>query len=189
MTHRMLAILGMTLALALAAPSIADDKAEKRAKADSMAEQTLGKLFADNTHAKTLYDKAYGYAVFDVKKVSLGITGGGGTGVAVNKESGKRTYMNMGFGGLNIGLGGNIYQTVFLFQDEGTFNKFVDVGWDAQASADAVAARSAAQVEANFIKGVAFYQLTEAGLMLQADISGTKYWKSKLNNDDQLEKE
>jgi hypothetical protein len=29
---------------------------------------------------------------------------------------------------------------------------------------------------------VAIYQLTQAGLMLQADISGTKYWKYKKLN-------
>jgi hypothetical protein len=30
---------------------------------------------------------------------------------------------------------------------------------------------------------MAFYQLTEGGLMLQADISGTKYWKNKKLNE------
>lgn len=39
-----------------------------------------------------------------------------------------------------------------------------------------------ANAEATFHDGVAFYVLTEAGLMLSADISGTRYWKhDKLN--------
>jgi hypothetical protein len=33
-----------------------------------------------------------------------------------------------------------------------------------------------------FNNGMAIYQVTDKGLMLQADISGTKYWKNgKLN--------
>ena len=36
--------------------------------------------------------------------------------------------------------------------------------------------------ETTFVNGLAVFQITEAGLMLQADIAGTRYWKSdKLN--------
>jgi len=34
-----------------------------------------------------------------------------------------------------------------------------------------------------FVNGLAIYQLTEKGLMLNADIAGTKYWKNKKLND------
>ena len=172
-------------ATAIAGNSEKDElKAQQgREKIDLEAKQTLSRLFEENEAAKTLYDKAYGYAVFDNLKLSLVISGGGGKGVAVQQESGKRTYMNMGTVGLNLGLGGQKYQVVFLFEAKKTYDNFVDKGWQADASANAVAGTSGANLGAKFINGMAIYQFTEAGLMLQADIAGTKYWKSKSLNE------
>lgn len=163
--------------------AVANEKAaDKRAKIDAMAQESLDTVFAKNDKAKGLFNKAYGYAVFDNLKLSLGVSGGGGVGVAVDKSSGARTYMRMGTGGLNLGLGGQKYQLVFLFQDAQTFNRFVDKGWQADAQANAVAGNLGANAGATFTNGIAVFQLTEAGLMLQADIAGTKYWKAKKLN-------
>ena len=163
------------------APLLADEKAaDKRSKIDTMAAETFEQLLADNAGARALQGKAYGHAVFSNVKVSLIITGGGGSGVAV--AGGKRTYMKMGTAGLNIGLGGQKYQVVFLFQGKAAFDNFVDKGWQADASANAVAGKAGANAEATFRDGMAVYQLTDAGLMLQADIAGTKYWKAKKLN-------
>lgn len=162
-----------------------DDKdgrrAEKRQKIDHVAQETLDKVFAETKNGKQLFDKAAGYAVFDNLKISLGVTGGGGSGVAVNKGGG-RTYMKMGTGGLNLGLGGQKYQVVFLFETIEIFNNFVETGWQAEASADAVAGTHGAGAQASFRNGMAIFQFTDKGLMLQVDISGTKYWKSKKLN-------
>ncbi len=154
----------------------------KRMKIDETAQDTLKELFAGNAKAKALYDKSYGWAVFDNLKLAFGFSGGGGQGVAVEKESGKRTYMKMGTAGVGIGLGANKYQVVFLFQDSKTFDNFVDKGWQADAGATAAAGTNAAEVKTDFTNGLAIYQLTEKGLMANADIAGTKYWKNdKLN--------
>lgn len=155
----------------------------QRAEIDSESQLTLNTLLEENESARSLYESAYGYATFNVIKVSLALTGGGGQGVAVNKASGERIYMRMGTGGLNFGLGGQIYQIVFLFENEATFDEFVTKGWEAGASANAVAGPAGLNAGTSFINGVAVYQITEAGLMLQADISGTHYWRSKLNRD------
>ena len=154
----------------------------KRQRIDATAGETLEELFADSAKAKELYDNSVAYAVFDNLKLSLIISGGGGNGVAVDKASGKRTYMQMGTVGLNIGLGGQKYQVVFLFQDHKTFKDFVKKGWQADASANAVAGTEGVNPSANFVNGLAVFQITEAGLMLQADIAGTKYWKNKKLN-------
>ena len=155
---------------------------EKRARISEMADATIQELLADSPGATELFGKAYGYAVFDNLKLSLMISGGGGQGVAINRSSGARIYMKMGTVGLNIGLGGQKYQLVFLFQDSKRFNDFVEHGWQADAQANAVAGTEGASAGTTFKNGMAVYQITEAGLMLQADIAGTKYWKSKLNN-------
>ena len=155
---------------------------EKREKIDKMTEEVLDKLFEQSDKAEELYDKAYGYGVFDNTKVSLGISGGGGHGKVVEKETGKGTYMKMGKAGIGLGLGAQTYQVIFLFQDSKTFKNFVDKGWEAEADAHAVAGTAGANVETNFRNGVAVYQITKGGLMLSADISGTKYWQNKKLN-------
>jgi len=165
----------------VASAGIFKSREEQRAQINADERTTLDRLFGESAQARRLHQSAYGYATFDIIKISLGLTGGGGQGVAVDKSTGQRTYMRMGTGGLNLGAGGQLYQLVFLFEDPESFDTFVEEGWEAGVSANAVAGTLGANAGTSFINGVAVYQLTEAGLMLQVDISGTKYWQSKLN--------
>jgi lipid-binding SYLF domain-containing protein len=154
----------------------------QRAKINEVAKETLDRLFAEHPKAEGLYDEAVGWAVFDNTKVAFGISGGGGNGVAVSKTSGKHAYMKMGTAGVGLGLGVNKFQVVFLFQDEMTLKNFIEKGWQADAGATASAGKNAAEAKTAFVNGLAIYQLTEKGLMLNADIAGTKYWlNDKLN--------
>ena len=137
----------------------------------------------DSKSAKGVYDNSYGYAVFDNLKVQFIVSGGGGAGVAVVKDGGERTYMKMGTGGIGIGIGGQKYTVVFMMENEASFNRFVNEGWHADTGARAAAGTSGAAAEATFTNGVAIYQITDAGLLASADISGTKYWKWKKMND------
>ena len=148
-----------------------------RQEIDDMASSTMERLFAEKPSANELFDRSYGYAVFDTRKMSFLITTGFGAGVAVDKEAGKRTYMKMATAGANIGLGAQLYQVVFLFETESRFRHFVDEGWDAGASGSAAVWDEGANLEATFKNGLAVYQFTEKGLMLAADLTGTKYWK------------
>ena len=184
-------LIAMTvLCLALSAGQLAfaeedwkDLKADaKKAKIDDTAKQALDEVFAKSKNAKGLYDKSYGWAVFDNLKIALGWSGGGGNGVAVNKSSGARTYMKMGTVGVGLGLGAQSYQVVFLFQDEETFQNFVEKGWQADATAQAAAGTAGVGGQTGFVNGIAIYQLTDKGLMASADIAGTKYWKNKKLN-------
>lgn len=164
-------------------PASASAKTDaKKAKIDETAKESLKTLRDKRSNTKGIYERAYGYAVFNNLKISLMISGGGGTGVAVEKASGKRIYMKMGTAGLNIGLGAQKYQVVFFFENKQVFDNFVNKGWQADANANAVAGTAGANAEAAFKNGIAVYQITEAGLMLQADIAGTKYWKNKKLN-------
>ena len=183
----MLAILTILTNGPWVASADADDwkslKAEaKRAKIDEMAQWSLDKVLAGRPKAEPLFDSAYGWAAFDNLKIALGFSGGGGNGVAVDKATGKRTYMKMGTAGVGIGLGGQKYQVVFFFQDEATFTRFVNKGWKADASAQAVAGTEGANAAAGFVNGIAVWQITDKGLMASADITGTKYWKNKKLN-------
>jgi lipid-binding SYLF domain-containing protein len=156
--------------------------AEKRREINAAERQALNKLFTRSPSAKKLYDISYGHAVFDTKKFSFMITTGFGAGVAVERASGKRTYMKMATGGVNVGAGGQYFKLVFLFENQRSFSNFVDKGWDATGQASAVGGKDALETEARFVEGMAIYQLTETGIMLAANIAGTKYWKDdKLN--------
>jgi len=150
---------------------------KSRTEIDSMAADALRRLFAANRRAETLFDESFGYAVFDSRKVSFMFTTGFGAGVAVERGSGKRIYMKMASGGINVGMGAQWYQVVFLFETESDFWHFVDHGWAAGGGGSAVVLDEGAGVGARFDQGVAVFQMTDKGLMLAADLTGTKYWK------------
>jgi lipid-binding SYLF domain-containing protein len=161
------------------------DQAKIEAKRDvinAMARETLDTILTNRPEAKALFEKSYGYAVFDNTKVTLGLSGGGGRGVAVVRSTGEKTYMKMGTGGLALGLGVKKYQLVFLFQTEDRFRQFVDSGWQADAGASASFGHNATGTQVNFVNGMAVYQITEKGVSLEVDIAGTKYWKDKKLN-------
>ena len=172
--------------------------ADKRAEIDKVAQETLDLLFQENPEARVLYDRCYGYAVFDSRKMALLLKSGGGVGVAIDKSSGAETYMRMRSLGVGVGLGVELFQAVFLFEDKARFTEFVEDGWVVESTAAASAGEEGASAQAaatdtetaaagtgskgGFSEGVAIFRFTEKGLMASADISGTKYWKDeKLN--------
>ncbi len=153
----------------------------KKKVVDAMAGETLERLMIREPKAKELFEKSYGWAVFDSFKFGIGFSGAGGTGVAVERASGKRTYMKMGSAGVGLTLGGQKYRVVFLMQDSQTFERFVTRGWYADASARAAAGTEGGASGTSFVNGLAIFQLNDAGLMASVDISST--WYSK---DDEL---
>ena len=185
MNKLLCAAFAVTLALAPVAGASEDeiDEAQlKRHSIDAVAQETLELLFVENPDARALYERAAGYAVFDSFKVAFLVSGGGGVGVAVDKTSGARTYMKMGTGGVGLGLGGQSYQVVFFFEDVARLHKFVEKGWQADAAANVAAGKAGKNAVSSFTDGLAVFQMTNKGLMAQADISGTKYWKAKKLN-------
>lgn len=164
--------------------AISSDKsvAEMQREIDQNANKTLNRLLAVSKSARILNEKAYGYAVFDTRKFSFLLTTGQGAGVAVDRKTGARTYMNMLTGGAGVGMGMQFFQLVFFFEDKESLRRFVDYGWEANAAAAAVFGEDSLQGAARFVEGMAAYQLNESGIMAAANITGTKYWKStKLN--------
>jgi lipid-binding SYLF domain-containing protein len=180
----------LCVALLLAAVPVAaeegekdkDKKAEKRDKIDARSNDILQEVLAESTNAKELYDASIGYAVFDNTKAAVGISGGGGSGVAVDKSGGGRTYMKMGTAGIGFGIGIKTYQVIMMFENEKVFQNFVDNGWQGDAQAGAAAGKEGVAVKTTFHDGMAVFVRTKKGLMASADVSGTKYWKSDLND-------
>ena len=155
---------------------------DKQAGIDQMAENTLKRLFQASAAIEPQFDAAMGYAVFHNTKVAMGITGGGGVGVAVNKETGERTYMKMGTAGIGFSLGAQIYDVIFLFQDPGALQHFIQSGWEGETQANLAAGTMGANASTSFVRGKRVYQLTDSGVMASADVTGSKYWVSKRLN-------
>ena len=92
----------------------------------------------------------------------------------------------MGSAGVGIGLGIKDFRAVFVFHKQLALDNFINTGWDFSGQADAAAKTTDRGAEASgagtVVNGVSIYQLTEAGLALQATLQGTKHWKSDALN-------
>ena len=170
------------LLLAGSLPANAGSADERRQQLDLTERQTVERLVEEDATAKRLFGRAVGYAVFNLTKGALILTGGGGTGVAVDVASGERTYMHVGMGGIGLAFGGQASRLVLLFEDKVIFDTFVRNGWHTNSSANAVVGRVGANADTTFTNGITVYELTDAGLLLQADISRTRFWQSKRLN-------
>ena len=107
--------------------------------------------------------------------------GAGGGGVAVDKKTGARTYMRMGSAGAGLTFGASKYDVVILFETADKFQAFAKGGWDSSATAQAAAGNKTAEISSTFFDGVAYYQIGTKGIMASADVSGTKFWVTDLN--------
>jgi lipid-binding SYLF domain-containing protein len=167
---------------AVSAQEVPEGVLARRLAVDANAQAALNDLFKQREGTRALFDESQGYAVFSATKAGFFVTGGGGTGVAVNKTTNQRTYMRMGTGGIGLGIGAQQYDLVIFFEDQARLNRFIAGGWDASTNAQAAAGSDGVAYTSSFVDGIAIYQLTDRGLMAQADVSGTRFWAvNKLN--------
>ncbi|WP_417450741.1 YSC84-related protein [Kordiimonas sp.] len=175
------------LVMIVGGQSLADSPAEKREKILMMREEVLSELFDQRPQARAEIDEAVGYAVFSNVGVQVFLLGaGGGRGVVRDIKTGEDTFMKMATASVGIGLGIKDFRAVFIFHSRDALGDFIKNGWDFTGEADA-AARSGDKggeigEAASVRKKVSVYQFTDGGLMLQASLHGTKYWKDKKLN-------
>lgn len=155
---------------------------QERQEILKMRVEVLSQLYAKAPNAKDVLKEAAGYAVFSSMGVNvLLVSTANGKGVLHNNKTGEETYMKMLSAGGGIGMGVKNFKLVFVFDNEKVMTKFVEEGWQAGAQADAAAKYddegAAAALAIDVAPGVYLYQMTDAGLALQATIQGTKYWK------------
>ncbi|MDP3466140.1 MAG: hypothetical protein Q8R86_10275 [Sulfuricurvum sp.] len=155
---------------------------QQRADRLQSSNETLQLLYKHAPEAKEMIANSYGYAAFSNVGVNLVLLSAeGGTGVAHDNKTGKKTYMNMASGGVGFGLGIKDFRAIFLFENKAVFDRFVNEGWEANAQADAAAKLAdkgdAINLAITVAPGIRLYKLTQNGLALQATIQGTKYWK------------
>lgn len=158
-----------------------DDPDEKRSEIKDARSAALEKLYKEKPRAKDEVASAKGYAVFSSIGVNLFLvaTERGG-GILRDNRSGEDTYMKMFSAGGGIGMGVKDFSMIFIFHTVKAMQEFQTEGWDFSGKADANAeinGEGAGREEAlTVVPGTTIYQLTEAGLALQATLQGTKFW-------------
>jgi lipid-binding SYLF domain-containing protein len=181
--NRFMALFCIVLLLSLSgcATTGGNTNAEKRQAILKMKDDVLSDLYKVRPDVRGQISSAPGYAVFSNANVYLIFASfGGGHGVVKNNQTGKHTFMKMGEVGVGLGLGVKDFRGVFVFHNTDTMTRFVEEGWafGGQADAAAKASDKGAAVGGEItVDNITIYQLTEAGLALQATIKGTKYWK------------
>ena len=137
--------------------TFANNKEDKRADIQKMAQDTLHRLYKAEPPAKAAVEKAYGYAVFSIMS-------GNGIGMAVNNKTKGKTFMRMFEIHEDPGAGVKKFRYVFVFDNEKVFNDSVNSGWE-----------SGGQVSARVSNGVWMYQLTGKGVVLNITARSAKY--------------
>ena len=180
--------ISIILALSLVACSApGKTKSDQVAAVEKMKSDTLQELYKQRPTAKSVLSRSVGYAVFsNVSGQYIFFGGGSGYGVAINKKTGKETYMQMAQVGLGLGLGIQDIRVVFVFHSDKAFTSFVESGWEFGGQADAAAKASekggSATGEMSVSSEMDVYTMTESGLLAKVNMAGTKYWKdSDLN--------
>lgn len=129
-------------------------------------------------------EKAIGYATFSNTSVTfLFVGGGGGYGLATHNASGQKTFMRIGSGNLGLGLGAKEYRLLMVFNTEAAYQKFLQGSWSFGAEADATAKADeeggSADAAARSGKAIDVYQVTDAGAILAATLTGGKFYRDK----------
>ncbi len=181
-TGRLAAAAALVAMTMISAASLASSPGEQRQEIDQASQQTLEALYAQQPSARRAIAESAGYAVFsDMSTKIFFAGGGGGKGVAVNRESGNQTFMMMVSVSAGLGMGISKSHLIWVFETPEAYQNFVDVG--VELGADANLQVNPGQggglydgaVEA--APGAWLYQLSDAGLALELTVQGTKYFK------------
>ncbi len=157
--------------------------AEVRASLREMRKETLDELYKVQPSARKAIRGSAGYAVFTQTGVQFLLVGGaGGRGVVRDNLTGKDTFMKMASGGVGLGLGVKDTRLVFVFKKRDTLKQFIEEGWQFGGEATAVAKAGesgGAAGEREAAPGILVYQLAQGGLIAQATVQGTRFWKDE----------
>jgi lipid-binding SYLF domain-containing protein len=159
-----------------------DKKTQARTEVNTMASDTLARLYALIPSTRKTVETSAGYAVFSNYGMQILVVGGGaGKGVAVNNRTKDQTFMRMVEGQAGLGVSVRKLQLVWVFDTEARFNDFVNNGLTgaAEGSASVAVKNHGASLEGAvpISPGVWLYQLTETGLAFELAVKGSKYYK------------
>jgi lipid-binding SYLF domain-containing protein len=152
----------------------------RRAHLMDVRNRTLADLYAEKPEVRAEIQTAVGYAVFDASQVNLLLyVGAHGGGVLIENGKTEPTYMKMTRAGTGPGVGYKTFRQVLVFKDRKLFDAFRTIGADVGASGDAAiklgGKGASLDGTVSFNPELSVYQITDQGLLLQANWGGVAY--------------
>ena len=134
MSIRKLSTIVLAISVVFAGSALADDADKERQEIGKMREEVLAKLYKEKPETKAAIASSKGYAVFSNIGINvLLLSTARGAGVVRDSRNSKDTYMKMLSLGGGIGLGIKDFSVVFVFNEAGALDKFLESGWDFSA--------------------------------------------------------
>ncbi|MDX5584768.1 MAG: lipid-binding SYLF domain-containing protein [Aureibaculum sp.] len=153
----------------------------RNSKLVSDSEQALQTMLEKTPKLKSFYNESYGYAIFPkITKAGIGFGGALGKGVVFKDHqvvgSSKLKQASIGWQ-----FGGQQYSEIIFFENEESFEKFINgkIKFDGQASA--VALKKGASIDVAYQANVAVFTQTKGGLMYEASIGGQHFKNKPVN--------
>ena len=171
-----------------ASQTLTPEEAEaKRQKINTMASETLARLYKENPEVQAEVENAVGYGVFEGHVVNMVLyVAGKGFGVVYDNKTQTPVYMNAVRAGTGPGVGYKASHMVLIFENDTVYNQFTTIGLQATASGDAVikvAGKEAGGTKAgSLVPGVSMYQMLDTGVVLQANWGATEFLKDSVLN-------
>lgn len=139
------------------------------------ANETITDFKAKNSKISSLFNSAYGYAVFPgIGKGGLGVGGAAGKGTVYK---GGTPVADCKMSQLTIGLqaGGQKYAEVIFFENAKAYDRFVANKFEFAAQVSAIALKSGVSLDAKYKDGMLVYTNAIGGLMYEASVGGQKF--------------
>lgn len=156
--------------------------AKQRQEILAMRDATLKRLYKAKPAVRNEIAKAEGYAVFNANQANVVLlVAGTGEGVLVDNQTGQPTFMKMHRLGTGPGLGFKKYKQVLVFKSRKVLETFKSVGADVNASGDATVKLTehgdgkVLDTAVSLDPMISVYQLTDRGVLLQANWGGMAY--------------
>lgn len=156
-------------------PATAQDERQAEKYDPEEARITIDEFKKEDPEISQFFNSSYGYAIFpSIGKGAIGVGGAGGKGV-VFKQGDPTGGCNMTQVSIGFQFGGQAYSEVIFFEDEKTYDNFINNKFQFAAQASAVALKSGASKDAKYMEGVLVFTMAKGGLMYEASIGGQKF--------------
>ena len=117
-----------------------EEQEAKRSELDKMGEETIAALLEKHPEAQEALELSVGYVVIKMAATKIPVIGaGGGSGVILDKRSGRKSYIKVSQFELGGGLGAQKYKVIVFFEKEKLLDRAIKGEWHFEAGAEAAA--------------------------------------------------
>lgn len=141
------------------------EKETKRDELDTMAQAAITGLLKQDETIQAKLDNSLGYAVANMKVTKVPIVGaGGGEGVFLDKETGRRIYFTVSRFDIGGGWGVRSYKVLLVAETQQIVDRFNEGAWEFQAGVEASAGTASAEgTSGGSNEGFSLHLLSDGG--------------------------